>query len=228
MPIANPLANGQINGQIADLYGQIGAVKMWRSRTFNSAGVTVTFNCDEKEDHGDDKADAVDKALVKVGGLGIGLPRTLKVYATGVTSVGNLQMKNVAFPRGISGAQDPSMVLSPKVLNYTWAAGLNGVCSQEGVYDGTAVGLCTAIVIHEIGHLLHEAEDDTSFWGAMPQFPNGVNPGSIFDAVSAYAATNTKELVAEVFLGRVYGKVYPPAIMTAYRTLGGPAQAILA
>ena len=89
------------------------------------------------------------------------------------------------------------------------------------------MGLCTAIVVHEIGHLLHEAEDDAAFWGPIPVFPDGLTPLEIYQNVSAYAASNSKKLVAEVFLGRVFGVNYPGNIMDAYRDLGGPAQATL-
>ena len=226
MAIANPLDNAQISGQIADLFGQIGAVKSWTKNTFKIGGVTITSFYDDTEHQHDEKMLAVDNAVMKVQSLGIGLPVSIKVYCTGSTNIGTLQMKNVAFPRGIGGEQDAAMVLSPKVLDRAWAAGLNGVCTTVG--ENTPAGLCTAIVVHEIGHLLHESEDDAAFWGEMPGFPDGLTPLDIYQSVSAYAATNTKELVAEVFLGRVFGKAYPPKIMDAYRALGGPAQAVLA
>jgi hypothetical protein len=226
VPIANPLTNAQISGQIADLYGQIGAVKSWRSASHNASGVTVTVYRDENETDGQlaDKIAAIDAAIAKVSAKGLALPNAIKVYCSGKEVCGTVQMKNVAFQRGISGTRDPTIVLSPKVLNAQWAAALNGMCTQ--VYDHTPVGLATAIVVHEIGHLLHEIADEDSFWGAAVAF-NSVNtaltPNVIFQEVSAYAATNAKELVAEVFLGRVYGRAFTPLIMNAYAALNGPS-----
>lgn len=228
MPIVDPFNHPQIQGQIADLCGQIGAVKGWTKTVFRVAGVTVTSFADENELRYDDKMLAVDSAISKVVALGIVLPISIKVYCTGSTNIGRLQMKNVAFQRGVSGARDASIVLSPKVLNYEWASALNGLCTQPDIYDQTPKGLCTAIVVHELGHLLHEIQDEDLFWGRMPEFPNGLKPLDIFRCVSAYAASNPKELVAEVFLGRVFGKNFEPFIIEAYRALGGPAQNVLA
>lgn len=229
MPIANPLQNAQIAGQIADLYGQIGAAKVWRKGFHKAGGVDFYSFADESEseDALREKLAAMRRSLRKIRSLGIAPPLNIKVYCTGKTIIGNIQMKNVAFQRGLSGARDPAIVLSPKVLDPAWAATLGGVCTNQQVHDGTPRGLCAAIVTHEIGHLLHELEDEDSFWGQMPGFPNGLSPNEIFNEVSLYAASNSKELVAEAFLGMVYGKRYSQPINDAYRALSGPAANVL-
>lgn len=62
MAIANPLNNAQIAGQVADLFGQIGAVKVWTKNFFKFGGVTITSFYDETERHHDDKMMAADSA----------------------------------------------------------------------------------------------------------------------------------------------------------------------
>lgn len=232
MPIASPLTNPQINGQIADLYAQIGSAKSWARSTVKAGGVNVSYFADETETQLDDKKEAVAAGLLKVASKGIALPDTLKVYCTGsknrnFSSGGNdvsQQMKNCAYQRGMGGGQDPTMVLSPKVLDPMWAASLGGLCTK--VSDGGAKGLCAAIVVHEVGHLLHELEAEDWFWGPAAAFPpNGLSINQIADEVSIYATTNAKELVAEVFLGRVYGKNFGKPVMDAYAAFQGPARA---
>ncbi|BDM74434.1 hypothetical protein HEK616_79210 (plasmid) [Streptomyces nigrescens] len=62
----------------------------------------------------------------------------------------------------------------------------------------------------------------TEFAGRSGQDGDAVSHQSLAHGVSAYAAGNPREFVAEVFTGLVYGKPFSPEIMRMYHGLGGP------
>lgn len=79
----------------------------------------------------------------------------------------------------------------------------------------------TGTMVHELGHFLHYQQNrgryhDLSF--------TGFAQGKYADAksVSGYGAENPREFVAEVFLGRVYGRDFSDSVMDMYKALGGP------
>lgn len=112
--------------------------------------------------------------------------------------------------------------------------GMRGVANQA--YDGTqrwfgnpkikAQG--ATIVIHELAHILHEINNPGVFWEelqaaeAQNASPNGAGWQAQSVDVSHYAGKNALEFVAEVFAGKIIGKVYPDTVMDVYRNLGGP------
>jgi hypothetical protein len=79
----------------------------------------------------------------------------------------------------------------------------------------------TAVIVHEIAHLLHEALSQDIFWRNKKTSADIV-PANIAMQVSNYAANkNFDEFVAEVFTGLVHGKAYSPAVITVYQNYGG-------
>lgn len=80
----------------------------------------------------------------------------------------------------------------------------------------------TAVVVHELGHIIHERRSPESFWNNK-KTSAGVVPADLAAAVSSYLVNNNyDEFVAEVFTGLVHGKRYPPNVMEAYQRQGGP------
>jgi hypothetical protein len=81
----------------------------------------------------------------------------------------------------------------------------------------------TAVIEHEIGHLLHEANDPQRYWAFKKGVRNDLVKGEVDSAmkVSQYATRNKLEFVAEVFTGRMFGTIYPPDVLSLYRDSGG-------
>ncbi|MFE7302452.1 glycosyltransferase [Streptomyces sp. NPDC057579] len=85
-------------------------------------------------------------------------------------------------------------------------------------------------MVHELGHFLHYANARaqyhdlafTQFAGRSGQDGDAVPHQALALGVSAYAAGNPREFVAEVFTGLVYGKPFSPEVMRMYHGLGGP------
>jgi hypothetical protein len=78
-------------------------------------------------------------------------------------------------------------------------------------------------------HYLHHEEGHARAWANNQQLVGVAQRYQFSDAekvhiaekVSRYATVNGAEFVAEVYAGRVAGKVYPDDILTVYRGLGG-------
>jgi hypothetical protein len=79
-----------------------------------------------------------------------------------------------------------------------------------------------AVVVHEIGHLLHEHQSQVIFW-QNKRIGAATIPANIAQQISSYLSNNNyDELVAEVFAGLVHGRTYSQAVMLAYQAQGGP------
>jgi hypothetical protein len=79
-----------------------------------------------------------------------------------------------------------------------------------------------AVVVHELGHLLHAAQSPDQFWAGR-EVDAPVVDNRIAQQVSSYAmGNNPAEFVAEVFTGIVYDKTYSPQVMAEYARNGGP------
>lgn len=92
---------------------------------------------------------------------------------------------------------------------------------QEWNFTSTQVDPTgTGTIVHELGHALHYHLAPGKFHELSLTAFN--KQGSeIANTVSGYAS-NTREFVAEVFLGLVYGKTYSADVIQMYLSLGGP------
>jgi hypothetical protein len=80
----------------------------------------------------------------------------------------------------------------------------------------------TTVVVHEIGHILHEREQSASFWTHKTTWGDeGRPPSTQASKVSQYATKSKLEYVAEVFTGLVMGIHYPQDVIDVYLQLGG-------
>jgi hypothetical protein len=96
------------------------------------------------------------------------------------------------------------------------------VMSKEDYQARKVEAKAIAVIVHELGHILHERGDDANFWRLKTTWGDeGRPPAHIAVQVSQYATKSQLEFVAEVFTGLVYGKHYSPAVMTQYQTYGG-------
>ena len=185
---------------------------------------------------------SIERAVATVTAAGHALP-PLDFYLCADINIPNVAMKTY------TGANaTPVIFLGPKM----WAknpmqpnsgnlvAGGIGTKGQRGIadqqYDGTSrffgnpgqKAQGETIVIHELGHVLHEMNNPGVFWEdqqaaeAQNASPNGAGWADASVSVSAYAGKNPLEFVAEVFSGIVVGKNYAATVTGPYAALGGP------
>jgi len=80
----------------------------------------------------------------------------------------------------------------------------------------------TTVVVHELGHILHEREHSESFWTHKTTWGDeGRPPAQQASKVSQYATKSKLEYVAEVFTGLIMGIHYPQDVIDVYLQLGG-------
>jgi hypothetical protein len=131
------------------------------------------------------------------------LPGQDRVYGTGQHG-----------PRGVADQQYDAK----RMLKVNPARVLMGESAyQERKADAKA----TAVIVHEVAHLLHEELSRAIFWENKRTGAATV-PADISMQVSNYTANNNfDEFVAEVFTGLVHGKAYSQAVDREYRNHGG-------
>ena len=202
------------------------------------SGVQVSIEVETGDGDAQLKQDCLEKGVQLVAAAGFALP-DLSFYLTNAAGV-----ECVAFMGNAAGARHAQIFLGPKlviknpkdkraavaVVGGSGTKGARGIADQE--YDGTqrwfgnpklhAQG--TTIVVHELGHVLHELMDEQSFW--THHEPATMAGPAIWGAasveVSQYATKLPLEFCAEVFAGTIAGKKYSQTVKIAYRALGGP------
>jgi hypothetical protein len=192
----------------------------------------------ENGDGGSDlKSAAVDKAIRAITNAGFVLP-DLKIYfsnAQGVPCVaymgdnaGNAVYTIFMGPK--TGQHNPQVAKSPGLKGGQGQTGMRGVADQ--LYDGTHRWFgnpkmhahATCVVIHEIGHVLHDFQNAATFWDfKLNRAAGPAANGWLANAmkVSHYATTNPLEMVAETFSGAISGKTYNGNVRASYAALGG-------
>lgn len=183
---------------------------------------------------------SIDTAVRDIVAAGHALPPLLFYLTSGA-------VPNVAMKTYNAGNPEPVIFLGPNMwAKNPKAAGPNpgvqggiGTAGPRGVanqcYDGTtrffgnpkqkAQG--AAIVIHELGHILHEINSPGTFWeiqiqteGQQPITSSPTWAGQA-PKVSHYACNNCLEFVAETFTGILCGKNYDANVTAAYNGAGG-------
>ncbi len=95
------------------------------------------------------------------------------------------------------------------------------VGEQEWNFTSTQVDPSgTGTIVHELGHALHYHLSSGKFHELSLTAFNKKG-AELANTVSGYAS-NTREFVAEVFLGLVYGKSYSSEVIEMYLDMGGP------
>lgn len=78
-------------------------------------------------------------------------------------------------------------------------------------------------ILHEVGHAMHLRNVGREQYRKLDAIIFTADEKSaIAKEVSRYAATNARELVAEVYAGHVTGKTYSPQLTSLYKAMGGP------
>ncbi|MFJ8850961.1 glycosyltransferase [Streptomyces sp. NPDC102437] len=195
-------------------------------------GTQVTIHGDPTDSLRDARIDNFRKAVITVQEAGFHVPdvelhlpkygRFLEVHNDVVAerSGGRLQRAEYLAPNAVIAS--PDVVGNP--LTNKLAGHRYRYLSTE--LDPSGVGT----MVHELGHFLHYANARaqyhdlafTQFAGRSGQGGDAVPHQALALGVSAYAAGNPREFVAEVFTGLVYGKPFSPEVMRMYHGLGGP------
>jgi hypothetical protein len=162
-------------------------------------------------------------AIVKVQESGFTVPpltayfpkygRNLVLSPEGVTEPGR------RYHRAEYIAPD-ALLMSPEVLDNPlatrYAEEYHNLSTQ---LDPSGVGT----MVHELGHFLHYHQNSARFHDLfLAEYTGGHT--NVANTVSGYAAQSPREFIAEVFLGMVYGKTFPPDVMEMYEGLGGPSR----
>lgn len=187
-----------------------------KSDTFKAGGVTVNYLYETKDKNKAKLVSAVKEAIAAIEKAGFKLPATIDFVLSSKAAV-----RNVAFMGDEAGNRKATVFLGPKALEVTpKAQGPKGVADQI-----PNAKKAFAVTLHELGHVSHELMDEQGFWTLKDPKAQAAPPGEAAD-VSAYAAQNKLEFVAETFTAvLVSPKNYPQALWDAYDTLHGPTNA---
>ncbi len=194
---------------------QITAVKVYQSITKTIEGVSCTIYQDGADGGKADKLTGIQDGVKRVVDAGYSFPDGITFYTS---SVGGFQ--SVAYHRdlapGAGTGRKAVVLLGAGAVNTAGMLGRQGVADQMASHSAAAY--CGAVVVHELGHNLHERLAGDFFWTADANGMPNVNTAM---KVSQYATTNKKEVVAEVFTGMIYGITYDNEVKALYEEYGG-------
>lgn len=148
---------------------------------------------------------AIHRALGIIHGRGVSLPAKIDFYCSN-----NWEMQNRAFHRDLNHDQASIVTLGTTATKGGSGTGLSAM--KIIGFDSA-----TLIVLHEMGHNLHERSMGDRFWT-----DSWTGKVASFAEISPYAATNKKEFVAEFFCGAMSGATYSSTCKASYLELGGP------
>jgi hypothetical protein len=196
--------------------------------------INVQIGTETGDGGGSLKVKSIDKALRTLIESGFALV-DLTFYCTDAAGVpcvaymgdtaGNAAYTVFMGPK--TGLHNPQATKSAGITGGIGQSGMRGVADQ--VYDGTQRWFgnpkmhahATTVVIHEIGHVLHDAQSAALFWDYKLGRPGAGGWLAFAPSVSHYATQNPLEFVAETFAGRLCGKTYA-GVAAPYAAVGGP------
>lgn len=194
---------------------QIALVKVYQPSTVNLSGVRCTIYVDKSDPGAAHKVIGIQHGVKRVVDAGFQFPNGIEFYLSSVPGYQSVAYHRDLAPGGGTGRRSV-------VLLGAGAVNTAGMIGRRGIADAVATRnestYCACVVVHELGHNLHELLSEDFFWT-----PNANQPPNVGLAlqISQYAATNKKEVVAEVFTGKLYGINYSPAIMNMYNFYEG-------
>ncbi|MDD4270185.1 MAG: hypothetical protein GXY25_17280 [Pirellulaceae bacterium] len=165
------------------------------------------------------KIEALKTALKKINDLGFRLPESIDVVISAQDGV-----RNVAFMGDVNGGEKIQVFLGPKIFQ-EYKPNLG----PKGVADGfRKQQKATAVIIHELGHVLHMRTSPNLFWsGKDPSSASGKAPPDSAAQLSQYACQNKLEFVADAFTAIVMTGNVNRAVFEDYKSHGGPTTARL-
>jgi hypothetical protein len=211
----------------------------WTTTTVAVGACTITVKADKRDKHRKLKKTSVIKAVGRVQGKGFAVPN-FEVRLSGKSGVRCITYKSDA-----QGNDPPVMYLGSQITGTNKASPHNkgivegdmGTKGDRGVahrlYDENKqffgnpglTAQAEAVVVHELGHILHEAQSSANFWREKISSKSIANVNGMAAAasgISQYALKGPLEFVAEVFTALVYGRTVSANSLRWYITLGGP------
>jgi hypothetical protein len=209
------------------------------SHTIKSGNKTAHYSTYSEfgDGKGNMKSEAIKKGVTQVLEKGFAIPEIIfRVDST-------VNVANAAFVGDSDGNRKCYVVLSGKYWGTNQSsrvrAGQGAVGVPNKIYDGASrifdrtrqKAFGTSMVVHELGHVLHEASDPDFFWSnkdpALKEKCTVKSSDWIDQAVevSLYATTSSVEFVAEFFAGTIAGIKYSNKVKDAYLRCGGPVPA---
>lgn len=204
-------AEDAINFEATKWRMEITRVKVYEATTKTIAGVSCRINQDSADSAKAEKLIGIQNGVKRVVDAGFDFPDGLHFYTS---SVGGFQC--VAYHRDLGDKRKAIVLLGPNAVNTAGMIGRLGVADVVGSQSASAY--CEAVVVHELGHNLHERLAENYFWSKEANKIPNVNTAM---KVSQYATTNRKEVVAEVFTGMLYGITYGPDVHRIYTEYNG-------
>jgi len=197
-----------------DMKRQLGWVKVFEPLQMTLAGVACRVFRDPEDPGYDDKRTGIEVGLTRVTSQGFTFAGGVVFYCSNMAGV-----PSIASHRLPDGTRQTCVLLGASSVDASNAGMYEGVAHKVAPLGGA--NYCAAVVVHELGHNLHEQANEGFFW-------DGADAGALeplSNQVSNYATKNKLEFVAEVFAGRMYGRDYGGAVMARYAAYGGPNNA---
>lgn len=166
------------------------------------------------------KIKAIDEAIGILVSKGYALPNTITFHLSSRSD--NPKAPTEAFGRKRDGSVGVDVFLGVNAMFSAPTPQSEGIAHKIKQYS--LGDYTTTVVVHELGHVLHDIESTDFFWSTEAGANlKGSDVGVAFDQISAYAATNPKEVVAEVFAAHNMGlKFSGTAVGELYSKFSGP------
>ena len=211
----------------------------WTTATVTVGACTYTVESKTADKYAKLKVSAVKDAVTRVQSRGFTVPNGISFICTDDAGV-----RCIMFSSDAHGNRSYRIYIGPQAVQQNKAqphtksvyAGGMGVAGDRGVahhiYDEKKsffgnpgrTAMAEAVVVHELGHLLHENQGSNAFW-CEKKSGSGIDTQglvAVATQVSHYANKGPLEFVAEVFTARIYKKPVPSAVQPWYIALDGP------
>ncbi len=198
------------------------------TESIDCGGVSMNVTYNKSDSNFGPRLGLLKAAIQKVLGAGFSVPSmsvNMPKFGRQLTITADCQIKS-------SGSTERAMFVAPDFIHMS-SEGLNNPITnkkKDGTFefsstefDASGVGT----VVHELGHALHYHQSPSKYHELAFTSLKGLKdaedkPINIADVVSTYGSQKPREFVAEVFLGLMYGRKYPPKVMEMYNAFGGP------
>ena len=209
----------KLEGMAAIKQGQIAALGASTDVTGNLYGVVCTIK-NYNDPNYDTKLRALTAAVRLLKNKGYNLPDAITFHLSSDTN--NPKAPTVAYARKQNNDVGVEVFLGVNAMYSEPTPMSEGIAHKVQKY---ALGdYTTTVAVHELGHVLHDLQSHDFFWGDGDLPLAGADVNTAFDEISAYAATNKKEVVAEVFAAHNMGlKFSGTAVSDLYARCQGPA-----
>lgn len=209
---------GKLRGMAKIKQGQIAALGTPTESTGNLYGVTCTIK-NYNDPNYDTKLKSITAAFKLLNEKGYALPAAIAFHLSSATA--NQKAPTVAYARKQNDDVGVEVFLGVNSM-YTEPTIISEGIAHK-VHKFALGDYTTTVVVHELGHVLHDLESPEFFWGDGDEPLTGDDVMLAFQQISGYASTNKKEVVAEVFAAHNMGlKFSGTAVSDLYARCKGP------